>query len=180
MSRQVALVRKTGRQRYLRQGQLRLSQQLLNMIQPPPQKITVRRLPNRLVKGARKMIPGKSGHGSERIEANSLVKMRFDVIADATCQAGRQSAAFGCRSFSYWQTAKCTDPWPGVDSYIGGTTPYSGFAERWRNQHAPPPAVATSTGEVHGNVSVITSAKKVTLAYKNRRQWHSVSHAFVT
>jgi hypothetical protein len=176
----VALIRKTRCQRYLGQGQLRLSQQLLDMIQPPAQQITVRRLPNGLVESARKMISGKSGHGSERIEANSLVKMRFDVIANATCQPGRQSAAFGCRRFGHGQTAKCAYPWPGVDRYIGGTTPYSGFAERRRNQCAPSPTIATGTCKVHGNVLLIISAKKVTLACKNRRQWHSVSHAFVT
>jgi hypothetical protein len=74
MSRQVALVRKSGRQSYLRQRQLRLSQQLLDVIQPSAQQIAVRRLPYRLVECSRKMVPRKSGHGRQRIETNFLVK----------------------------------------------------------------------------------------------------------
>lgn len=84
MAGQVALVAKTGRQGDLGQRQLRLSQHLLDVIQPAAQKIAVRWHPHGLVEGARKMVPRKPGHGGERIEADSPVKIRFDVIADAT------------------------------------------------------------------------------------------------
>jgi hypothetical protein len=130
------------------------------MIQSPAQQIAVRRLPYRLVEGARKMVPGKSGHGSQRIEANFLVKMRFDVITNATCQSWRQPTTFGCRCLGDGQAAKCADPWPEVGSDFGPTTPDSGFVERWRNQYAPPPAVATGTYQVDGNVLFIIAAKR--------------------
>jgi hypothetical protein len=84
MAGQVALIGKTGRQGYLGQRKLRLFQHLLDMVQPPAQQIAVRWHPYGLVKGARKMIPGKPGHGGERIEADSTVKVSFDVIAEST------------------------------------------------------------------------------------------------
>jgi len=124
----MALIGKAGRQGDLGQRQLGISQQLLDMIQPPAQQVTVRRHSYGLVEGAREMISRESCHGREGIEADLLVKMRFDVIANAAREAGRQPAAPGGWRFSHRQMAQGVYSWAGVDNCFRPVAPRDVFA----------------------------------------------------
>src|SRR5260370_23359368 len=151
VSCEVALVRKTRRQGYFGQGQLCLSQHVLDVFQPSPQYITVRGYPHGLVEGARKMVCGKPGHGSQGSKADSLAKVRFDVVANAARESRRQSAAAGCWRLGYRQVAQGTDSQAGGENRFRPATYHPRSAQLRRKQYAPRPPVNTSPHQPNTN-----------------------------
>jgi hypothetical protein len=93
MPGQMALIGKSGRNRYFRKRESGFAQHSLGALQTPAQKVTVGRHPHRLVEAAREMMRGEPCHGSQCIEAYFLFQMRLYILADALRDYRRQSSA---------------------------------------------------------------------------------------
>ena len=95
MPRQVALIGKSGGEGYLRQRHLGLTEHPLNLLQASIQKITVRWHSDGLVERASEMMRGQPGESRQIVEAQFLVQVRVNVLADPLGQRRRQPPAAG-------------------------------------------------------------------------------------
>src|SRR5713101_5452346 len=91
----MTLVGKSGRNRDFRQRKLGLTKHVLRSLQPPAQKVAVRRDSHRLVECPCEMMSGEPRYRSQRLQPNFLVQMGFDVLADALRDYRRQPSAAG-------------------------------------------------------------------------------------
>src|SRR5258705_11549557 len=110
----MTLVGKSGRDRDFRQWKLGLAKHVLRSLQPPAQKVAVRRDSHRLVECSGEMMSGKPRYRSQRLQPDFLLQMGFDVLADALREYRRQPSAAGSERLGDRQVAQAPYPRPAM------------------------------------------------------------------
>lgn len=175
----MALVRKPGGEGDFGQRKLCLAKHPFHSFEPPAQKVTVRRFSDRLVERSCKMMCREPGHGSQILEADLLVQMGFNVLADPLRKSRRQPSAAQFWRLGNRYMPECIDARPAVNNGFGPTPHQAGFAQWGRDQCGPPSSVATGSHKTRGNVLLASLAKDRTIIFKHVRQGNAVGNALV-
>ena len=165
----MALVGKSGRDRDFRQRKLGLTKHALRSIQPPAQKVAVRRHSHRLVECPCEMMSGKPRHRSQRLQPDFLVQMGFDVLADALGEYRRQPPTAGRERLGGRHLPQRADPRPAVHHRFRAAPRHSGFAQG-RSKQRIPPSSAAGPHDPGRDVPVASLSKEQTVEFESRRQ----------
>src|SRR5580704_16322917 len=118
------------------------------------------------------MMSRKPRHRSQRLQADFLLQMGLDVLANALYNYRRQSSTGVPEPLGDLQLAQRADPRPAMHHRFRPAPRYSGFAKR-RCKQRMPPSSAPGPHQPDGDVAIACRSKNRSVEFESGRQRHS-------